>query len=425
MYYENLFIHNKTIFDKISMTTITKGFCKKTVNPEHEDGRYSFLISDSMSDVEAEWSVISESKDIFFSPPFLTCIEKCPATGIKPYYCVVRDSHKTIGIIYFQSKYVKLKENLRKAGPDSDDVFNKILTPLRNILVNSLEFQTLVCGNLLLTGKYGMLFEKEISNDTQMYLVTRATEKLNLQLRKSNTHTDLILIKDFFEHQLPLEINSTQSYTQFSVQPKMILKLDPNWKTFDDYMEALKSKYRVRARKALQKSSELTKKEFQVQDIMDHRDIIHQLYKNISDQAGFNAFILHPQYFENLKSSLGDKIKFVTWWKKDTMIAFHTSIQNLDVLDAHFLGYDPAMNEEYQIYLNMLYELTQEGIHTRSTIVDMSRTAVEIKSTVGAHPEPMFLYLKHTKPVINKAVNLVLNLVKPDQEFVIRSPFRE
>lgn len=407
------------------MTTIAKGFCKKAVTSEQEEGRYSFMISDSIADVEAEWSVISESKDIFFSPQFLSCIENCPATGIKPYYCVVKDHHKPIGLIYFQSKYVKLKENLRKAGPDSEDIFTKILTPLRNVLVNSLEFQTLVCGNLLLTGKYGILFEDEICNDTQWYLVTKAIEKLNTQLKKSNSNPDLILIKDFFEHQLPSENSNIQSFTQFSVQPKMMLNLNSDWKTFEDYLEALKSKYRVRARKAFQKSSELVKKEFEVSDITTHRDIIHKLYKNVSDQAGFNAFILHPQYFENLKSSLGDKLKFVTWWKDDTMIAFHTAIQNLDVLDAHFLGYDPAMNEEYQIYLNMLYELIKEGIRSRSSIVDMSRTAVEIKSTVGASPQPMFLYLQHTKPVINKATKLVLNLVKPDAEYVIRSPFRE
>ncbi len=407
------------------MTTITKGFCKNTAIPEQADGRYSFLISDTMTDVEPSWSIISEAKDIFFSPAFLYCIEKCPASGIKPYYCIVKDGHKTIGLIYFQKKYVKLKENLRKAGPESDDILNKIISPLRNILVNSLEFQTLVCGNLLLTGKYGILFDQEISNDTQIYLVAKATEKLNLQLVKTNIHTDLILIKDLFKDQLPMDPTTTQGYTQFSVQPKMILYLNPEWRNFDDYMEALKSKYRVRARKALQKSTELIKKELTVDEIIIHRDIIHALYKNISDQAGFNAFVLHPQYFENLKASLGDKIKFVTWWKQDTMIAFHTSIQNLDVLDAHFLGYDPDMNEEYQIYLNMLYDLIKDGIHSRSKIVDMSRTAVEIKSTVGAVPHPMFLYLKHTKPVINKAVSTVLNLVKPEKEFIIRSPFRE
>jgi predicted N-acyltransferase len=58
----------------------------------------------------------------------------------------------------------------------------------------------------------------------------------------------------------------------------MILNLDPNWKTFDDYLEDMKSKYRVRARKAMQKATNIKKVVFQEEDIATHRKVIHTLY---------------------------------------------------------------------------------------------------------------------------------------------------
>lgn len=409
------------------MTTIAKSFCKKHIHTDmiSDGGRYTISLHDSIDDIEEEWASVSAAHDIFFSIDFLRCIEKCPATGIKPYYAIVKEKNTAVGIIYFQSKYVKLKENLRKPGSEPKTMMQKLTEPMRQAVVSAINFETVVCGNLLLTGDYGFYFKEQIDRNEQFYIVIKAANKLQLVLKNQNKEPGLILIKDFYSDQTPKDGEYHQGFTRFSVQPKMILSLNPTWKSMDDYLESLKSKYRVRARKALEKSKEITKKIFDIEDIATHRDAIHALYKNVSDQADFNAFVLHPQYFENLKHAFGKNMTFSTYWKDGKMIAFFTSIKNYDVLDAHFLGYDPALNAEYQIYLNMLYDLIAEGIKLRVSQVDMSRTAVEIKSTVGAKPHDMYLYLHHTNPVINKTVDSVLSFVKPDADFVIRSPFRD
>lgn len=409
------------------MTTITKGFCKRMNASEvfDTDVKYSLEIVDSIESIEEEWFSVSEAHDVFFKPEFLRCIEKCPATGITPYYCLVKEGRNTVGIIYFQSKYVKLKENLRKSGSESESGFDKFLKPLRQAVVSSINFQTIVCGNLLLTGNYGFCFKNGISRDEQFYIVIKATDKLSKYLKTNGTDIGLVLIKDFFTQDTPENGEYHNGFTKFSVQPKMILTLDPIWKNFDDYLESMKSKYRVRARKALGKAQKIIKKEFSSEDIAENRDIIHTLYKNVSDQADFNAFVLHPNYFENLKSALGDKMKMVTYWEGDKMIAFFTSIKNYDVLDAHFLGYEPSLNSHYQIYLNMLYDLIAEGISYQSRIIDLSRTAIEIKSTVGAKPYKMYLYLKHNNALVNKTVEHILGFVKPEEDYIIRRPFRD
>ena len=409
------------------MTFLTRSICNKNIESDALllDQDFKIEIFDRISDVEEHWTIISEGKDIFFSPDFLKIIEQYPASDIVPYYGLVTSESVPVGIVYFQSKYVALKENLRKPGAQPKTSLQKITEPLKHAVVSNINFQTIICGNLLLTGRYGFCFRNDIFRDQQFYLVIQATERLNQYLQQKGVSSGLILIKDFFTEDTPASGEYHKGFTKFTVQPKMILEIKPKWKTFEDYLDDLKSKYRVRARKAMQKASDITKKVFSADEIATHRLTIHSLYKNVSDQAGFNAFVLHENYFEQLKEAFGDKLKLTTYWRNGKMVAFFTSIKNYDVLDAHFLGYDPDENYECQIYLNMLYDLIREGILCGASKVDMSRTAIEIKSTVGAEPHDMYLYLRHTNKLLNKTVETVLDFVKPQEEYIYRSPFRD
>lgn len=409
------------------MTILTKAMCRRHAASDATgpDDRYRIQVFDSIFGIEEDWSLVAESKDIFFGPDFLKVLEKYPATGLKPYYGLVYENKRPVGILYFQSRYVRLAENLRKPGSDVQGIFKGITSVLRQAVVKSINFETVVCGNLMLTGKYGFCFDDAIPRNEQFYLVIKATEILNKYLNDQKINPGLILIKDFFEEDNPSGDEYHKGYTKFTVQPKMILDLDAAWRTFDDYLESLKSKYRVRARKAMKKASDINKVVFSAQEIAANKETIHSLYRNVSDQADFNAFVLSTQYFENIQEALSKNMKFTTYWRNGRMVAFYTSIKNYNVLDAHFLGYDPKENAECQLYLNMLYDLVREAIDLRLEKVDMSRTAVEIKSTVGAVPHDMYLYLRHTHPLLNKAVETVLGFVKPQEKYTIRSPFRE
>ena len=46
-------------------------------------------------------------------------------------------------------------------------------------------------------------------------------------------------------------------YYSFNVEPNMKLKIDENWQNFDQYLAALRTKFRVKAKKAMELSSTL------------------------------------------------------------------------------------------------------------------------------------------------------------------------
>jgi hypothetical protein len=63
------------------------------------------------------------------------------------------------------------------------------------------------------------------------------------------------------------------------------------------------------------------------------------------------------------------------------------------------------------------------GISNKFNTVVYARTAMEIKSSVGAKPEGMVIYLKHTNGVINAILKQVFGLMNPKQNWEERHPF--
>lgn len=405
------------------MTSLTTKVCKKSEKVNQIKDNFNIIVSEKILDIEDDWSS-GAPNDVFFSVDFLNCVEQNPPSGITPYYCVVKQKDSICGIVYWQHKYVQLKENIRFKNQDNDNQAEQLTNMIKKSVIEKINFHSIVSGNLMLTGKYGSHFDKHIPLEKQFELIEACGEAVQKKLLSKNIDVGLVLFKDFYKHQLPEKLENFP-FTKFEVQPKMSIKLSKSWNNFDDYVHALKSKYRVRARKAIKDASFLIKKTFDAQQIREHKSTILKLYKNIAENAGFNGFILHEDYFENLKLALKEKLIFTTYWQDDKMIAFFTSIKNEDILDAHFLGYDLQENKEHSLYLNMLYDLVKTGIHLKLKEVDFSRTAVEIKSTVGAEPQKMYLYLRHTNHLLNKTVKPILSLVKPNTDYIIRSPFRD
>lgn len=401
------------------MATLTLPVCKKKENYNVQIAdKVDFAISDSIDSFASIWHAVA-GNNIFLSPSYLKVLEMTPAEGITPYYVIIKVNAEVVGICYFQWKYFRLQENIREKEVHKRTIYDKF----KRAVIQNINFPTLVLGNLLITGDHGFLFIDKVPVNRQWELISKAVDEVSHYIRLKGRPVGLVLAKDFYSSHNPEAQNN--EFIEFSVQPTMKMSLSPSWQSFDDYSHALKSKYRVRLKKARKDMESLTSKLFSAQEVALYKEEIYDLYKNVSDQAGFNTFLLHPDYFENLKKLLGDQMTFTTYWKDNKLIGFSSTIEEQNSLHAHFLGYDKNTNKYCQLYLNMLYDLVGQAIAKNKSYIDFSRTAIEIKSTVGAKDVPLYLYIKHVNPIWNKVVSPILSLVKPDKDFIIRHPFKE
>jgi hypothetical protein len=124
-------------------------------------------------------------------------------------------------------------------------------------------------------------------------------------------------------------------------KPRMIMEVPSSWKNLDDYLSALKSKYRIRANKALEKAGQLERIELNEEQIQIWNRNFMRCIEKLSVML-VSIFLFFPRFiFLRLKKSMGDKFKMWIYLDQGELISFFTVIEDGQILDAHFLGMIP------------------------------------------------------------------------------------
>lgn len=386
-----------------------------------KEAGFSFSYHKSVDDIREILDHFG-AKDVFFESPFHKALEEYPPNGMHFRYVLLWLHGEPKSMLYFQLKKINLRESLDGSFQENG---NQVINKIKKFFTGLLNFYTLVNGNMLQTGRYGQYLTPEIAERLTFSLYQKIVSIVKNNLKKENLSPAAILLKDYYTHEKISEDDCKEfGYSAFSVQPNMRVEIRENWNSVDDYMGEMKSKYRVRTRRTLKKLDGIYKRALNLEDLLLYEDTMHRLYKFIADQASFNLFILNPKYFYGLKKHLQDKIQIIGYFLDDKMVGFYTIIYNYDTLDAHFLGYDSEHNREYHLYHNMLYDLLFEAIIKKKKHLDLSRTAMEIKSSIGADPFEMFLYLKVTNPIANRFTARFLKFLTPEGDWEERNPFK-
>ena len=243
----------------------------------------------------------------------------------------------------------------------------------------------------------------------------------------ANKTIRMIVLKDYFKND-PINdhknIFDSDKLHQVFVQPNMILSIRPEWLTIEDYLGSLNKKYRDRYKRARKKLNSIIAVELSLEEIKATTSELYQLYMNVSNNAKFNTFLLPENHFYTLKLQLKENFKVYGYYLKDDLVGFYTLILNNDALETYFLGYDKEHQYPNQLYLNMLYDMLKFGIENKFSSVVYARTAMEIKSSIGAEAKPMLVYLKHTNSFLNAILKQIFKLMNPSQDWEERHPFK-
>lgn len=382
----------------------------------------SLKYSDSINDFGEAWDN-ENKKGILNSSAYLRATELSGPIGLKSFYILLLEGSTPRGIFLFQVKDFNLKKSLN-VHTHSTNFFSKAWAGIKNGFISNIQHHLLIVGNVLLTGQYGINYCESLSIDQKLNYLDLSVEAFANHMNKQHGYKiKSILLKDF-EQEEDSNVHLPK-YLNFTVDPFMYI--DISWNNFDEYLAALKSKYRVRYKRAMKKGSALTFEEMNLEELKKNKSIMFDLYKQISHNVSFNLFDLHENYFVSLKEELGEDIMIKSVKKDGRLIAFYSLIfdESHNEFDAHFLGYEMSSNQSNQTYLNILYNILAESINKNVKRVNLSRTAMEIKSSVGAKGKTLFLVVKNRNTIVNWLLEKFLGSYVPDNTWLPRNPFKE
>ena len=356
---------------------------------------------------------INPRKSAYFSRDLLYSFEASNTKVDMRYVCI---SNNNIPQALALVQIIELSVDVILKNIRVSPFFRKIL----NAFFCNDHIKIMFCGNIFLSGEHGISFSENCNKKNTVKQIGKALDNI----AKTTHPLHAIFIKDF--ESSALEYSSAFEhfgFTNIKVEPNMLITLKPEWKTFEDYKAALKSKYRVKANKADSKSKALERRVFSIKDIETYKNELQNLYQNTIDNANFNAQVLDLNTYIKLKESYKDNFSVWSYFLEDKIVGFLSALKNKNHLDAHFIGLNYNLNKTYGIYPRILNDYIRLGLEKKVEIINLGRTAAEIKSTIGAKPLALSCYIKHKNKFLNVLVKPFFKKIQI-KSFKQHSPFK-
>ena len=365
-----------------------------------------------------QWNAVAKRRNIYLSIDYLSSLESEMNSEIDFYYVISYDLNK-IPILISSFQLVKFIDK-RKAYSKQ---LSKLSYHVHKKILDALTINVLVCGSVFADGENGFLWSDDISSDAAINEISEVTN----QLKKEKSIKDkfsMTLFKDFWPKSKSFSDRLKEfNYRDFMIDVNMVLHIHNQWLTVDDYFASMKTKFRTRAKSVYKKAQDVQLRSLDKSEILAYSSRLKDLFENVLDKSDFSFGKLNVKAFANFSEKLGDNFVLKGAFLDDKLVGFSTSFMNGDSLEANYVGLDYQYNIDHSVYQRILYDYVEQAIDRKAKDLQLGRTSELIKSSIGAIPMNMKLYIKHNSGVSNLLLKPIIQSISPS-EFELRKPFK-
>lgn len=190
------------------------------------------------------------------------------------------------------------------------------------------------------------------------------------------------------------------------------------FETFDDYLMELRSHYRYRIKKALNKRCQMAIHKIDGQAFTKaHYNLYLEVFHHSKDQLECLSF----EYFQEMPCDLYE----FRCSKSHKILGFIQVKLKADQLVFMFGGFDGHVNRHYDLYMNMLLFIIELGIEEKVKTIEFGQTAEETKLKLGCQSVKKYLYVHHSNPWIQKIIEKLLPKLSYKPHSVTYHVFKE
>ena len=406
----------------------------------HRPTGYGFALADSVEYLEtARWDRATQHDSVFFSRRYLHVLENAGPENLRQRYALIFRGRDPVAAVAAQLVTVSISRVTRSAkayekkstqGTDGllrrklqsgvGEIRDKAAKPLER-----LEEKVLVCGNLLSWGMHGVSF---VPGEDPVVLWPAVAEAIYRLRRgdKLSGDTDFVMIKDITDpHAKAAETLSKFSYRPLETEPNMVLQISPRWRSYDDYLASLTSKYRKVCKQIDKDVAEAGCVVEPLSDVESHAEKLHELYMQTHRNARLRLVTLRPSFLPTLAAQLGEDMRTTVLRRDGELLGFVTTVRDNQTAVGYYIGFDRKANAQFPIYFRLLQSVVDDAIAFGSQRLSLGRTALEPKARLGARPDPMRIWVRHRIPMLNMLVRGLLHTISDRDEPPQRNPFKE
>ena len=399
---------------------------------------FHYAIADSIGMLNREaWTKAATRGGFFMSWAYLSAMEAVLPDNITPRYALIFEPSEIedgvavdatpVAAMVMQAIDVSLA-NMRPLPTNATPASaNKLSAPIAKKIAATTQ-RVLTCGNFLTFGMHGVALAEGVDAahaPNAWHGVAEALYRVR-QAEKLAGKTHFVLIKDLHAPHTPAARTlENLSYRYVETEPDMVLALDPAWKSYDDYLASLASKYRTNIRNGVLKPIDEAGCHVEhIDDIAPIQDRLHALYFAVQKNATIRPYTLRTDYFAALRAVAGDNFRCSVVNRGELTLGFLISIADGDTSIAYHIGFDREAAQDLPVYLRLLHAGIADGIALGCKQVSFGRTALEPKAALGAKPRAFGVLVRHRQPVLNKLIKGLLTGID-HADAPERNPFKK
>jgi predicted N-acyltransferase len=279
--------------------------------------------------------------------------------------------------------------------------------------------KSLECGPTMAPGKV-LAFAEGVDRTKAMAKIREGMESLAKELGAK-----LILFRDFYDGESDLYGPLKDSgYKNIHNLPQAWM--DVKWGGFNDYLGAMRSSYRCKITKSMDKCTASgisigVLKGLSVQDVRE----LKRLYDNVYDNAKeVKRERLPAEFFENIEKYLGDDAVILAAIKNGRLVGYMFILLGANTLLTMFPGLDYEYNRDMFVYFNLFYRSIGLAIEKGIKGIDMGITTLNPKRDMGSGIRQLNMYMKHSNPLLNRILPVLFDLITPPDTTQPRDVFK-
>jgi hypothetical protein len=341
----------------------------------------------SMATVPASWSAVVPGDRGFLASDYLAALESARPVRLRPCYATVDDAG-TVAAMQIVDVSVRDCLPALLADVPEDPRWRRWLRRTAVQALGERSWRVILCGNVFAGGESGLAWAPG-TDPAQAF--RQAATALAGATSPDEARPAVLVFKDVGAAALPAAREALRplGYREIAADPVMVLPIRPEWRTLDDYLGALKARYRGHARRALTDSAAIERRELDGEAILQSAQRIDALHAAVLARASIRPSVLDARGFAALRARLGDRFAFVGYYLGDRLVGFNTRLQFGDEMESYYFGLDYQVSRRFSLYRSMLYDDVAAAIDQGARRLSFGRTSQEVKSTLGARPVPL------------------------------------
>ena len=245
----------------------------------------------------------------------------------------------------------------------------------------------------------------------------------------------LLCVKELSKEELNEYVFELKTHKWFIGHSIPDTKMKVGWKSYQDYLLKMKSRYRRQVLDALSimnggvkprvsEAEQVLQKHIEVwsTDEIDTTDF-YTKYLAVMSRAEVKLETLNLRFFELLQKKYKEQLRYFVCRSENEILCYALCLQNGDNL--HFLWTaKPAHKDEQNSYLNQLQAIVLYSINHGISYLHIGQTAYYPKMRMGACPVNRYLFFKSLNPLLNLILCVFRKIIFPPFPLKTVQPFK-